>query len=197
VTTKPNLDFVTDRIATGGDLPQVWEDAGAAVRVWQDLGITHVIDNRQEWTDEDVVARLAPEIGYLYNGVDDAGNGQPEHWFDDGVAWAREALRDPDAKVLIHCHMGINRGPSLAYAVLLDQGFDPVDAIAAIRTARPIAGVLYAEDALDWFHRRNGVDPARRSEDRRRLAQWRRENRIDVVRIIRDIREAEAADRVA
>jgi len=93
--------------------------------------------------------------------------------------------------------MGINRGPSLTYAVLLDQGIDAVDAIDAIRRARPIAGVLYAEDALDWFHRRNDIDSARRSDDRRRLAQWRRENRIDVVRIIRDIRKAEAADRVA
>lgn len=193
----PNLDFVTDRIATGGDLPQHWEDAVAVVRGWQDLGITHVIDNRQEWTDEDIVARLAPEIRYLYNGVDDAGNGQPDHWFDDGVAWARDALSGPDTKVLSHCHMGINRGPSLTYAVLLDHGFDPVDAIDAIRSARPIAGVLYAEDALNWFHRRNDIDPARRADDRRRLAQWRRDNRIDVVRIIRDIRKAEAASRVA
>jgi hypothetical protein len=188
VTIKPNLDFVTDRIATGGDLPQFWEDAAAGVRTWQDLGITHVIDNRQEWTDEELVSRLAPEMRYLYNGVDDAGAGQPDHWFDDGVAWARDALSDPYAKVLIHCHMGINRGPSLTYAVLLDQGFEPIDAIDTIRTARPIAGVLYAEQALDWFHRRNDVDPAQRSEDCRRLANWRRANWIDVVCIIRDIR---------
>ena len=197
MTIKPNLEFVTDRIATGGDLPPRREDAAAALRVWQDLGITHVIDNRQEWTDEDLVAGLAPDMRYLCNGVADAGNGQPDHWFDDGVAWAREALSDPDAKVLIHCHMGINRGPSLAYAVLLDQGVDPVDAVDAIRRARPIAGVLYAEDALGWFHRRNDVDPARRDDDRCRLAQWREENRIDVVRIIRGIRQDEAAARVA
>ncbi len=197
MTIKPNLDFVTDRIATGGDLPPRREDATAALRVWQDLGITHVIDNRQEWTDEDLVAGLAPDMRYLCNGVADAGNGQPDHWFDDGVAWAREALSDPDAKVLIHCHMGINRGPSLAYAVLLDQGVDPVDAVDAIRRARPIAGVSYAEDALGWFHRRHDVDPARRSEDRRRLAPWRHENHIDVVRIIRSIRQDEAAARVA
>ena len=193
----PNLDLVTPQIASGGDLPPRLEDAALATRAWQDLGITHVIDNRQEWSDEDVVARLAPEMAYLYNGVDDAGRGQPDHWFDEGVAWAREALRDPDAKVLIHCHMGINRGPSLTYAVLLNQGWDPVDAIDAIRRARPIAAVGYAEDALDWFHRTNGVDPARRSDDRRRLAQWRRANWIDVVRIIRGIRTAEAVDRVA
>ena len=195
--TAPNLDFVTPQLATGGDLPQIWEDLVPALQTWQDRGITHVIDNREEWSDEDVVARLAPDVRYFYNGVDDAGYGQPDRWFDDGVAWAREALADPDAKVLIHCHMGINRGPSLAYAVLLDHGYDAVEAIDAIRTARPIAGVLYAEDALDWFHRRNDIDPARRADDRRRLAEWRENNWIDVVRIIRSIRQAEATGRVA
>ena len=191
--TTPNLAFVTPPIATGGDLPQIWDDLGPAVQAWQDLGITHVIDNRVEWSDEDVVAQLAPELRYLYNGVDDAGCGQPDHWFDDGVAWARQALADPDAKVLIHCHMGINRGPSLTYAVLLDHGYDPVEAIEAIRTARPIAGVLYAEDALDWFHRTHNVSRARQLDDWQRLDAWREANWIDVVRIIREIRATEAA----
>jgi hypothetical protein len=191
--TTPNLDFVTPQIATGGDLPPFWDDLVPALQAWQDRGITHVIDNREEWSDQDVVAQLAPEVRYFYNGVDDAGCGQPDHWFDDGVAWARLALADPNAKVLIHCHMGINRGPSLTYAVLLDHGYDPVEAIDAIRAARSIAGVLYAEDALDWFHRRNDVDSARRADDRRRLAVWRKDNPIDVVRIIRSIRQAEAA----
>lgn len=188
MAVTPNLNFVTDRIATGGDLPHDWDEFTAALAGWQQLGITHVIDNRQEWSDEDTVATLAPDIAYLYNGVDDAGQGQPDHWFEDGVTWARRALADPDAKILIHCHMGINRGPSLAYAVLLDQGHDPVEAIAAIRAARPIAGVLYAEDALDWFHRRNDIGADQRVDDRARLAQWRADNWIDVVRIIRDIR---------
>lgn len=195
--TAPNLDFVTPQIATGGDLPPIWDDLVPALQSWQDLGITHVIDNRQEWSDEDVVFALAPGVAYLYNGVDDAGRGQPDRWFDNGVAWARQALIDPDAKILIHCHMGINRGPSLTYAVLLDHGYDPVEAIDAIRTSRPIAGVLYAEDALDWFHRRNGVDPGRRAHDRQRLAAWRQDNWIDVVQIIRQIRESEVASPIA
>ena len=195
--TAPNLDFVTPQIATGGDLPQIWDDLMHALQAWQDLGITHVIDNRQEWSDEDVVFALAPEVAYLYNGVDDAGCGQPDHWFDNGVAWARQALADPDAKILIHCHMGINRGPSLTYAVLLDHGYDPVEAIDAIRAARAIAGVLNAEDALDWFHRRNYVDPGRRADDHQRLAAWREDNWIDVVRIIRQIRKSEVASSIA
>lgn len=186
-----NLDFVTTRLATGGDLP--YGDAAALrdLREWQRLGITHVIDNRIEWSDEDFVADHAPEITYLHNGVDDAGQQMPDAWFDRGVSFALEALAQPDTKVLVHCHMGINRGPSLAYAILLASGDDPIDAIDALRIARPIAGVGYAEDALDWHHRRTDAPDATRASDRRRLAGWRRGHWIDIVRIIRSIREFE------
>lgn len=189
--STPNLDFVTAQIATGGDLPYSDDRDLPVLAGWGRLGITHVIDNRVEWTDESHVGRHLPEVVYLHNGVDDAGGRQPDRWYDEGIAFARAALADPDAKVLIHCHMGINRGPSLTYAVLLDLGWDPVDAIAAIRAARPIAAVGYAEDALDWFHRTNEVDPTTRRHERVRLAMWRDANRIDVARIIRQQRAAE------
>ena len=152
-----------------------------------------MVDNRFEWSDEDLVAEHCPEIQYLHLGVDDAGQQMPDEWFDLGTEWVRGALRDPEAKVLVHCHMGINRGPSLAYACLLMLGHDPVEAIARIRRARPSAAVGYAEDALDWHHRTHGVDSGRRLDDRRRLDRWRRHNWIDVVRIIRDIRATEAS----
>ncbi len=115
-----NLQFITDRIATGGDLPWRPDDAAHALAEWEAVGITHVVDNRAEYSDEALVADLAPRIAYLHNGTDDAGGGQPDEWFDRGVQWARAALAHPSTKVLIHCHMGINRGPSLAFAVLLD-----------------------------------------------------------------------------
>jgi dual specificity phosphatase 3 len=192
-----NLNFITPRLATGGDLPEASDDADRDLEEWRRLGITHVVDNRIEWDDAEFVHDRAPEILYLHNGVDDAGDRQPDEWFDRGVAWIRQATQDPDATVFVHCHMGINRGPSLAYAALLDQGWDPVEAIDAIRTARPIAGVGYAEDALDWHHRRQGVDEWTRAEDRRRLAAWREANYLDVVRIIRRIRADEQAARTA
>ncbi len=89
--------------------------------------------------------------------------------------------------------MGINRGPSLAYAALLAIAWDPIEAISAIRSARPIAGLGYAEDALDWHHRCQHTPQAQRRRAERRLAAWRRDNWIDVVRIIRSIRTAQAS----
>jgi hypothetical protein len=188
-----NLCFITDRLATGGDLP---EGDGEAVRhldEWERLGITHVVDNRAEYSDEAFVADHAPQIAYLHHGIDDAGQRLPDAWFDDGVSFVRSALAQSGTRVLVHCHMGINRGPSLAYAVLLDAGWDPVAAIDAIRAARSIAAVGYAEDALDWHLRRSGATPLERSAAHRRLRAWRQTHPLDVVRIIRRIRRHEAS----
>lgn len=187
-----NLDFITDRLATGGDLRPSPVEAVEDIARWRDLGITHVVDNRLEWSDEELVGATAPEIRYLHNGIDDHGRRMPDAWFDRGVAFIEEALAEEDTKVLVHCHMGINRGPSLAYAAMLALGHEPIRAIDAIRTARPIAGLGYAEDALDWHHRRLDLSPDRRHLQRVRLAHWRQDNWIDVVRIIRTIRYGEA-----
>ncbi len=72
-------------------------------------------------------------------------------------------------------------------------GADPVEAIDRIRSRRPIAAVGYAEDSLAWWHRRSAAPDAVRKADRRRLAQWRRANPHDTVRIIREIRDGESA----
>ncbi|MDO9456594.1 dual specificity protein phosphatase [Nocardioides sp.] len=187
-----NASFVTPRLAVGGDLDQ-WDD-GLAQRQLGELvarGVTHVVDVRIEADDRAWVERLTDRITYLWHGMDDLGQRVPPAWFESGVTWVEEVLEDPDAVVLTHCHMGINRGPSLGYAVLLAQGSDVVDALAAVRAARPIAAVAYAEDALRWWHARSGATASQRRDDRARLKAWRRENPLDVVRIIAQRRRAE------
>jgi dual specificity phosphatase 3 len=188
-----NLDFIIPQLATGGDLPQNQQDAVGVLQKWRSLGITHVVDNRFEWNDENLVAEHCPEIQYLHHGVDDAGQQMPDWWFGIGTEWVRGALQDPQAKVLVHCHMGINRGPSMAYACLLMLGHDPIEAMTMIRSARPIAAIGYAENALDWHHRTSGANPREQQADQQRLEAWRETNWIDVVRIIRQIRATEAA----
>lgn len=180
-----NLDFITPRIATGGSLVEDEGDAVAQLFAWRELGITHIVDNRLEWSDETLVSSAVPDITYLHIGVDDDGQRKPDVWFDAGAAFVREALARQDTKVHVHCYMGINRGPSMAYALLLDEGWDPIEAIATIRQARPIAGMGYAEDALDWHHRRTSAPEPQRGEERRRLAEWREANAVDFERLLR------------
>ena len=81
----------------------------------------------------------------------------------------------------------------MAYACLLVLGHDPVEAMTMIRTARPIAAIGYAEDALDWHHRTYPVSRRRQHDNWQRIEAWRDQNWIDVVRIIRGIRAAGAA----
>jgi dual specificity phosphatase 3 len=188
-----NLHFVTPKLAVGGDLSA--EDEGLSrlqLKEIAELGITHVVDTRFEWSDEQTVAEHASHVQYLHHGMDDAGQQVPHEWFEEAVSWVEAAYeQDPDAIVLTHCHMGINRGPSLGFAVLLSQGWDPVEAIAAIRAARPQANVWYAADALDWWHDRSGTDPETAERQRTALQEWRDAHPLDVLRLVREAREAE------
>lgn len=184
-----NLDFITGWLATGGDLPSNRRAAAAELAEWRERGVTHVMDTRIEWSDEDLVAELAPDIHYLHNGVDDAGQQMPDEWFDRGLAFARRAYETPNSRLYVHCHMGINRGPSMTYALMLANCWDPVNAAHAIRLARPIAHIGYAEDALDWHHRRCDASPRKRRSDRARLQAWREAFPHDLVRTIRDAGE--------
>ena len=194
--TTANAHFVTERLAVGGDLDNY--DADLAARQAHDLqaqGITHVLDVRQEWNDEALMRQLVPTITYRHLGVDDAGQRMPAAWFDAVTSWALAALADPDTKVLTHCHMGINRGPSAGFAILLAMGWEPVAALDAIRSARSIAHIDYAEDVLRWHHARMNVPADVQAADRAAVREWRHEHQMDVGAVIRGIRAADHARR--
>ena len=187
-----NAQFVTERIAVGGDL-DAYDDALAVRQLTElvGLGITHFVDVREEWSDQDLVVQVAPDVRYLHLGIDDAGQCIPGEWFDAVTRWALAALAEDGTSVLLHCHMGINRGPSAGYAVLLALGWDPVAALDAIRAVRPIAHVAYAEDALAWHLERTCAGAEECRERQARLRRWRRHNGLDVGAVIRKIRAAE------
>ena len=165
---------ITPRIIISGDLSEDIPQALRQIDGWRRASITHVLDTRIEWSDQELVAQQAPAIVYGWIGADDAGLPQADEWFDTGLEFAREALQDPEPILLVHCHMGINRGPTMAYRILLEQGADPIDALETIRSARPIADIAYAADALDHFHRNHDVSEATRVQDRDRLEAWQR-----------------------
>ena len=185
-----NLHFVTPHLAVGGDLATYDDDlAGRQLAEIDSLGITHIVDVRIEWSDAEAFAEALPRVSYLHHGMDDAGQAVPLEWFERAVSWIEAA--GPDAVVLTHCHMGINRGPSLGFAVLLAQGWDPVEAISAIRRARPQANVWYAADALTWHQQRTGTSLTVAAQQHAELAAWRDANPLDVVRLIRQIHAEE------
>jgi predicted protein tyrosine phosphatase len=97
-------------------------------------------------------------------------------------------LADPNRRIVVHCHMGVNRGPSMGFAILLALGWDPIEALDAIRAARPIARVLYADDAISWWLRRNGASAADVSAGISAVQRWHYDNPLDTSWVISRIR---------
>ena len=183
---EANASFVTPYLAVGGDLDTLRHDVAVGqLNELSSAGITHVIDVRVEWSDEEWVREQKAGVEYLHLGIDDAGQRVPDVWFDEGVGFALEAI-DAGGVVLTHCHMGINRGPSMGFAILLALGWDAAEALDAIHAARSIAFIAYAEDALRWHH---GDDDAQLQADLQRLQQWREDNDRDLGWVVRSTRE--------
>ncbi len=180
------------RIALVGDLPHDRVRAAAQLDEWVAAGVTHIVDLRGEHSDEAFVAERAPGITYCWLGTHDDGTAQDADWFTTGVTAILEALSHPGARVVVHCHMGVNRAPSMGFAALLALGLDPVRALDTIRSARPIAAVLYAEDAVRWWTEIR--TPTETATALRAVRDWHRANPCDVRWIISRIRRAEWDD---
>ena len=157
-----NAHRITDFLYVGGSLRSGDADPGTVLTELRSHGVTHILDCRTETTDEALVAKLAPQIRYHQAGTEDEAAGTAEGWFESGVGFAREALSTPGHVILTHCALGQSRGPSMAYAVLLDQGYDPGEALLLITENRPQALANYAEHALAWHLDRVGADQAER-----------------------------------
>jgi len=180
---------VTPWLTISGDLHPDRELAALQLNEWVECGITDIVDVRGEWSDEDFVSAHAPGIRYHHLGTHDDGGSQDESWFEAGLEILRNATSHPGARLIVHCHMGINRGPSMAFAMMLAQGWEPVPALDEIRTARPIAGIIYAEDALKYVRQIAGNN--QHEEGLLSVQQWFDQNYIDVTTIIRHIRASE------
>jgi hypothetical protein len=89
--------------------------------------------------------------------------------------------------------MGINRGPSAAFAILLTQGWTIWDALDLVHEARPFACIAYAEDALRWHHDRAGVPRQLRREDHEALRAWRAAHEEAITDALRALYAQEAA----
>jgi ferredoxin len=108
-------------------------------------------------------------------------------------AAAQLVLQDPSRKVVIHCHMGVNRGPSAAFTALITHGVDPIQALTQIRSARPVAAILYSFDAVQWFARRQGKTEQEVADLFQAVYDWHEENPLDLRYCIQQIGNRYAA----
>ena len=153
--TEANITWLTKHVATGGDLSFIPNKAFRQMQELLSMGIGLVIDCRKEVDDWDIWSQY-PDTEYLYLPVDDVAGGHlPFEHFDAAVYAARDVI-EKGGTVFAHCHMGINRGPSTAMAILMDQGMTPESAFSLIRRERPIAGIAFAVDAVRAHYAREG-----------------------------------------
>lgn len=180
--------WVNSRLAVSGDLPEDSADALEHLSYWEAEGITDVLDLREEADDSDFIEALSDIRPHRF-GIDDDGSARPDQWFDAITKCAAKVLSHPNRRILVHCFMGVSRSPSALFAIMLTQGWGAVQALDAIRTARPIAGILYARDAVNWWSRSSGHTRLETLRHEREVSTWLDENRIDIGEIIRRIRQ--------
>ena len=122
---------------------------------WSTLGVDLVID-----LTFGVHADFDPHgLSVINHPETDDGSRKPVEWFDDVVSATRQN------STLIYCHTGTSCGPSAAFAVLLDRGYNEFDALDCIFTARPIVTLTYTPEAMEWhFGLQNLAERADRLE---------------------------------
>lgn len=136
---KMNYTFITTRLVVGS----MAFDRTHAGQLEQ-IGITHVVnctpDNTKEIYDR-------TNIKYFQIPQNDDGKEKPTAWFARGIDIILAALREPRAKVYVHCQAGISRSPSIVYAALVAMGLNKTEVLMRIERLRPIAVITYMPDA--------------------------------------------------
>jgi hypothetical protein len=125
--TRLNLSWITDQLAVGGayrtaDIPRL-----------RRLGITGVVDCREEACDDEVVLR-EHGIDFLRLPTPDVHKLSQDS-LDTGVVWINERL-DRGEKIYVHCLHGVGRGPLMGCCVLVSRGQGAVDALKTMKTRR-------------------------------------------------------------
>jgi predicted protein tyrosine phosphatase len=144
---QPDLHWLTDGLAVGGCFPM-----DRAMQLAEAHGIRAIVDLRSEDRD-DQRSLAAAGIDFLHLPTPDL---EPATlaMLDAGVAFVREHL-DRGEKVLIHCQHGIGRSPLLALCVLVDLGWEPLDALALAKDKRAAVSPsrLQYEGWASWLQR--------------------------------------------
>jgi protein-tyrosine phosphatase len=149
----PDLHWLTDQLALGGCFPP--ERTGELA---SEHGIDAVVDLREEDCDDERLLRSA-NIDFLHLPTPDLEPASLDN-LETGVRFARDHMRRGD-KVLIHCQHGIGRSALLALCVLVEQGWEPLDALAHAKDVRSAVSPSYSQYRgwADWLASRAKAAP--------------------------------------
>jgi protein-tyrosine phosphatase len=148
-----NFDWVTDALAVGGCFP-----AERAAELASAHGVGAVIDLRQEDCDDEA-ALASAGLAFLHLPTPDL---QPASMtmLDAGVDFARSRIAAGD-RLLIHCQHGIGRSALLALCVMVDQGWEPIEALLRAKDRRAVVSPSRSQydGWARWLERRGKIPP--------------------------------------
>jgi predicted protein tyrosine phosphatase len=124
----PDLHWLTDHVAVGGCFP-----SERAAHLAAEHGIRAVVDLRQEDRDDEAQLRAAG-IDFLHLPTPDQMS-PTAAVLERGVEFTRDHVSRGN-RVLIHCAAGVGRSALLALCVLVDQGWEPLDALSHAKDRR-------------------------------------------------------------
>lgn len=119
--------------------------AAESPQVLATLGITHVVSampGHVALPPTSALPHLPPHqtLQRLQLPLQDSPFSELAAFLPRATAWIAAALRDPGARVLVHCVQGVSRSSSIAAAFVLAQyGCTPEQALQLVRSKRPCA----------------------------------------------------------
>jgi protein-tyrosine phosphatase len=122
-----NYSDVTPQLAVGGAFRK------RQIKRLRQRGVTAVVDCRLEAKD-DPLALEATGIQLLHLPTADR-YGFTYGQMSNGVDWVLDQVAS-GGKAFVHCEHGVGRGPLMACAVLVGQGYTAPEALRMVRSAR-------------------------------------------------------------
>ena len=122
-----NYSDVTSQLAVGGAFRK------RQIKRLKHHGVTAVVDCRLEAQD-DAQALAAAGISFLHVPTTDRYGFRYEQ-MRDGVDWVLDHLAN-GGRAFLHCEHGVGRGPLMACAVLVAQGYSAPEALRLVRASR-------------------------------------------------------------
>ena len=149
----PDFHWLTESLAVGGCFPI--DRAGELASAH---GIGAVVDLRQEDCDDEERLRAAG-IDFLHLPTPDLEPASAA-MLERGVGFAREHIRRGD-KVLIHCQHGIGRSALLSLCVLVEEGWEPLQALSHAKDVREAVSPSHSQYRgwSDWLSSRGKAAP--------------------------------------
>jgi protein-tyrosine phosphatase len=128
VEWESDLSWLTEHLAVSGCFSMTY-----VAQLADTHGVRAVVDLREEDRDDEELLTKAG-IDFLHLPTPDL-HPAPVDMLDIGVRFAREHV-DRAQPVLIHCQHGIGRSPLLALCVMVDAGWEPLEALAHAKNRR-------------------------------------------------------------